>query len=141
VTILDTNVLSALMQQEPDENVVTWLDQQPRTSIWTTSITVLEVRFGLQIMASGKRRFALIRAFDGLLDKINQRVAPFDVAAAQHAADLMASRQQRGRPGDLRDTMIAGIVIARHATLATRNTAHFADSLVPIVNPWTEAQE
>jgi predicted nucleic acid-binding protein len=141
VTILDTNVLSALMQQLPDEKVIAWLDQQPRTSIWTTSITILEVRFGLEIMASGKRRSALMHAFDGLLDKINQRVAPFDVAAAQHAADLMASRQLRGRPGDLRDTMIAGIVLARHATLATRNTPHFADILVPIVNPWAEAQE
>ena len=65
--ILDTNVLSALMRQTPDRNVVTWLDQQPRSSIWTTSITVLEVRFGLQSMAVGKRRFALIQAFESVL--------------------------------------------------------------------------
>jgi predicted nucleic acid-binding protein len=141
VTILDTNVLSALMQQSPDLKVVAWLDQQPRTSIWTTSITVLEVRFGLQIMASGRRRSALIQAFDGLLNKIGQRVAPLDTAAAEKAADLMASRQQKGRPGDLRDTMIAGIALARRATLATRNSAHFADILVPIVNPWADADE
>jgi predicted nucleic acid-binding protein len=141
VTILDTNVLSALMQQSPDANVVAWLDQQPRTSIWTTSITVLEVRFGLQIMVPGKRRSALIQAFEGLLDKISQRVAPFDLAAAQHAAGLMASRQRSGRPGDLRDTMIAGIVLAHRATLATRNMAHFADISVPVVNPWAEAEE
>ena len=56
--ILDTNVLSALMYLTPDKKVVAWLDQQPRTSIWTTSVTVLEVRFGLQIMPgrSGDRR-------------------------------------------------------------------------------------
>ena len=54
--ILDTNVLSTLMQKTPDQSVVAWLDQQPRTSIWTTSVTVLEIRFGLQIMPSGKRR-------------------------------------------------------------------------------------
>ena len=40
------------------------------------------------------------------------------------------------RPVELRDTMIAGIVVARHATLATRNTVHFEDLLVPVVNPW-----
>jgi toxin FitB len=136
VTILDTNVLSALMQQSPDLKVVAWLDQQPRTSIWTTSITVLEVRFGLQIMAAGKRRSALVQAFEGLLDKISQRVASFDADAAQQTAALIAARQQRGRPGDLRDTMIAGIVLAHHATLATRNRAHFADISVPIMNPW-----
>ena len=32
--------------------------------------------------------------------------------------------------------MIAGIVSARHATLATRNLVHFEDLAVPVVNPW-----
>lgn len=134
--ILDTNVLSALMRQTPDKNVIVWLDKQPRTSVWTTSITILEVRFGLQIMPLGKRRSLLIQAFEAVLDKIGYRVAPFDAAAAQQAGDLMASRQKKGRPGELRDTMIAGIVLAHHATLATRNTTHFEDVSVPVINPW-----
>ncbi len=135
--ILDTNVLSALMRQTPDARIVAWLDNQPRTSIWTTAITVLEVRFGLQIMPGGKRRSLLIQRFEGLLERIGRRVVPFDVAAAQEAGDLMAARQKKGRSGDLRDTMIAGIVIAQHATLATRNTAHFEDVPVPLINPWS----
>jgi predicted nucleic acid-binding protein len=134
--ILDTNVLSALMHRTPDKNVVAWLDRQPRTSIWTTSITVLEVRFGLQIMAGGKRRFALVQSFEVFLEKIGYRVAPFDAVAAQQAGDLMASRQRKGHPRDLRDTMIAGIALAQHGTLATRNTVHFDDVSVPLVNPW-----
>jgi predicted nucleic acid-binding protein len=134
--ILDTNVLSALMRQTPDKNVIVWLDKQPRTSVWTTSVTILEVRFGLQIMPLGKRRSLLIQAFEAVLDKIGYRVAPFDAAAAQQAGDLMASRQKKGRPGELRDTMIAGIVLAHHATLATRNTTHFEDVSVPVINPW-----
>lgn len=64
------------------------------------------------------------------------RIAPFDAAAANSAAQLMADRQRAGRPGELRDTMIAGIALAHHATLATRNTRHFADLTVPVVNPW-----
>jgi len=135
--ILDTNVLSALMRQTPDPKVLAWLDRQPRTSIWTTAITVLEVRFGLQIMPGGKRRSLLMQAFELLLERIGGRVLPFDVAAAQEAGDLMASRHKKGRSGDLRDTMIAGIVIAQHATLATRNTAHFEDVPVPLINPWS----
>lgn len=134
--VLDTNVLSALMRQTPDKNVIVWLDKQPRTSVWTTSVTILEVRFGLQVMPLGKRRSLLIREFETVLDKIGYRVAPFDAAAAQQAGDLMASRQKKGRPGDLRDTMIAGIVLARHATLATRNITHFEDLSVPVINPW-----
>jgi len=134
--ILDTNVLSALMRQTPDKNVVVWLDKQPRTSVWTSSVTIMEVRFGLQVIPLGKRRSLLIRAFDGFLDKIGYRVAPFDAAAAQQAGDLMASRRKKGRPGDLRDTMIAGIVLVHHAKLATRNMTHFQDLTVPVINPW-----
>jgi predicted nucleic acid-binding protein len=55
---------------------------------------------------------------------------------AQQTGDLMASRQKKGRPVELRDTMIAGIVLARYATLATRNTAHFEDISASVVNPW-----
>ena len=134
--VLDTNVLSALMRQTPDTRVIAWLDKQSRTSVWTTSVTMLEIRFGLQIMATGQRRSRLLEAFETLIEKMGHRVAPFDDEAAAKAADLMASRQRKGRPVELRDTMIAGIVSARHATLATRNLVHFEDLAVPVVNPW-----
>lgn len=134
--ILDTNVLSALMRKEPDPKVVAWLDTQSRTSVWTTSITVLEIRFGLHIMAVGKRRVLLLEAFEKLLNQLGYRIAAFDDDAADRAADVMALRQRKGRPVELRDTMIAGIVLARHAGLATRNVVHFEDVSLPIVNPW-----
>ncbi len=69
-------------------------------------------------------------------EKIEHRIAAFDTAAANAAAVLMAERQRAGRPGDMRDTMIAGIVVASHATLATHNTRHFADLSVQVVDPW-----
>ena len=135
--ILDTNVLSALMRRTPDPEVVAWLDDQPRSSIWISTISVLEIRYGLQILPVGRRRSLLTQAFETvLLDKIEQRIAPFDTAAALQAGDLTASRHRKGRPGDLRDTMLAGIVVAHHATLATGNTRHFEDLPVKVVNPW-----
>jgi len=135
--ILDTNVLSALMRHPAEKRVIEWLDKQPRTSIWTTSITILEIRYGLQILAAGKRRSALIQTFEKVLvENIENRVAPFDTVAAQQAGDLMALRHRKGRAGELRDTMIAGIVLASHATLATRNTSHFEDLSVRVINPW-----
>ena len=116
--------------------MIEWLDEQPRTSVWTTSVTVLEIQFGLQILAAGKRRNLLTEAFDELLKKMDERVVTFDIAAARKAGDLMATRHKQGRPVDLRDTMIAGIALAQHATLATRNTPHFEDAAIPLVNPW-----
>ena len=137
--ILDTNVLSELMRSSADSTVVEWLDRQPRSSIWTTSITMLEIRYGLQILATGRKRSALMTAFERLVsEKMDGRIAPFDSAAAEHAGDLMAIRHKKGRPGDLRDTMIAGIVLARRGTLATRNTQHFDDLEVSVVNPWSD---
>lgn len=134
--VLDTNVLSALMRQAPDATVITWLDKQPRTSVWTTSVTILEIQSGLQIIAAGKRRSRLLDSFKTVLEQMGHRVAPFDEAAAIQAAALMAMRHRKGRQVELRDTMIAGIVVARHATLATRNVVHFQDLSVPVVNPW-----
>ena len=136
MTILDTNVVSALMTDPPEDKVVNWLDSQARTSIWTTSITVFEVRSGLETMAAGKRQARLSEVFEKILIRLSQRIAVFDDEAARLAANLTAARQKRGRVGELRDTMIAGIVLANRAGLATRNVAHFADISATVVNPW-----
>lgn len=140
--ILDTNVLSALMRDPPEQVVVAWLDRQPRLSIWTTSITILEIHFGIAIMSSGKRRTLLSEAFAKTInEKLERRVAAFDTDAAREAAALMSMRQQKSRAGDLRDALIAGVALAHHATLATRNIRHFDDLPVPVVNPWEPGPE
>jgi toxin FitB len=138
VIILDTNVLSALMRTVPDAAVAAWLDRQPAESVWITSISVFETRLGLALQPQGRRRRALEAAFTRLLeDDLENRVLDFDVAAAISAASLAAARQRAGRrPVDMRDTQIAGITLARRGTLATRNTRHFADLKVPVVDPW-----
>ena len=135
--ILDTNVLSALMNKAPEAAVIGWLDRQAAESIWITSITLFEARLGLALLPDGKRRTALASAFARLLEEdLENRVLDFDAAAANEAAELAAQRQKAGRPIDLRDTQIAGIALARRATLATRNTRHFADLKVEVIDPW-----
>lgn len=135
--ILDSNVVSEIMLPKPDERVTGWLDRQPSTSIWTTSVTVFEVRFGLETMPVGRRRTALLASFERWLGEVvQQRIASYDETAARRAAELAAGRQRRGRPSELRDTMIAGIVLANHAKLATRNVKHFEDIASSVVNPW-----
>jgi predicted nucleic acid-binding protein len=139
VTILDTNVLSELMQASPDGAVVDWVDRQPSDELWITSITVYELRLGLALLAAGRRRRALEEGLILLLaNDLEHRVVDFDTAAATTAAALTVTRRKRGRPVDFRDTQIAGIVLARRAILATRNVKHFLDLDVPVVNPWEE---
>lgn len=137
--VLDTNVLSALMQHKPDAHVVAWLDSQQAESIWISSVTLFEARYGLALMASGQRQSLLQERFDQLVqDDLEGRVLVFDADAASQAARLAADRKARGRPVDMRDTFIAGIALARRATLATRNVRHFDDLFVPVVNPWAD---
>jgi len=134
--ILDTNVISSLMREPADKVMLRWLDQQPRISVWITSITMLEICFGLEVMADGRRKLARVKAFRRLIDeKLERRIASFDAAAAQETAILMCSRQRRGEPRDLRDSMIAGIALARRAALATHNVKHFDDLGIKVVNP------
>ena len=135
--VLDTNVLSALTRPIPDQTVVVWLDAQPRLSLWTTSVTVFELRLGVAIMPQGRRRDLMTTIADRIVSEIiEDRILPFDAPAAEAAATLSAARRLLGIPGELRDTMIAGIAIAHHATLATRNTRHFADLPITVVDPW-----
>ncbi len=137
VIVLDTNVLSALMRTSPDVAAVSWLDRQPADSIWVTSVTVFEVRFGLALLPRGRKRLRLEAAFERVLEEdLENRVLDFDSAAAASAARLAAERKSVGRAVDLRDTLIAGIAQTRRATIATRNTRHFEGLDVPVVDPW-----
>jgi predicted nucleic acid-binding protein len=137
VIVLDTNVLSALMRTNPDAVVVEWLDRQPADSVWLTSITVFEARFGLALLPKGKRRSRLDRTFDRVLaEDLSSRVLTLDEMGAVTAGQIAATRQRAGRMVDVRDTLIAGIAQAHRATIATRNPRHFAGLDVPIVDPW-----
>jgi len=137
--LLDTNVLSALMQQVPDSLVAAWLDRQSRYEIWTTSVTVFEAEYGIQLMPLGKRRSHLETVFAAFLSgKLRGRVADLDATAAAEAGRLMARRRRAGRDYQPEDSMISAIAITRLATLATRNVKHFADLPIPVVNPWQD---
>lgn len=136
--VIDTDVISHAMRS--DSVAVAWLDRQPRASLWTTSITIFEIRYGLAAMPAGRRQTVQAAEFERMIDQdLERRILPFDTAAAEHAAALMGRRRRVGRPIESRDTMIAGIALAQRATLATRNLRHFADLDVTVVDPWGAA--
>ena len=135
--VLDTNVLSALMQASPDRAVIEWLDRQPAESVWTTAVTVFELRFGIELLPRGKRRRGLETAFElALSEDLEGRILVFDRAAALIAGGIAAARRRTGRSVEIRDTQIAAIVLERRATLATRNVRHFRGLGLKLVDPW-----
>lgn len=135
--VLDTNVLSALMRVEPDRAVVRWLNGLAPESIWTTSITLFELQFGIDVLPDGERKTALQNAFhQAVYEDMQGRILDFDAPAAAAAGTIAAGQRALGRPVDMRDAQIAGIIAARRATLATRNVRHFADTGLALVDPW-----
>jgi predicted nucleic acid-binding protein len=138
VIILDTNVLSALMRPAIDQPIASWVNGLPEKSVWITSVTIFEIRFGLERLAVGRRRQQLEDAFDAVLGAdLQNRVLDFDVPAANAAGKIAAELQRGGRSTEIRDVQIAGIASSRKATLATRNTRHFEGIKLAIVNPWS----
>jgi predicted nucleic acid-binding protein len=136
--VLDTNVLSALMRAEPDRAVVRWMNGLAAESMWTTSITLFEVQFGLDVLPDGERKTALQNAFhQAVYVDMQGRILDFDAPAAAAAGTIAAQQRALGRLVDMRDAQIAGIIAARRATLATRNVRHFADAGVATVDPWS----
>jgi toxin FitB len=135
--LVDTDVLSAMMRIVVEPAVEQWFDAQPSESVWTTTITIFEIRFGLALLTPGWRRDRLDEAFDRAIDEVlGGRVLPFDRSAAEAAAAIAAKQRQIGRPVEIRDVQIAGIAAARKATLATRNTRHFESLGIILVDPW-----
>ncbi|MDZ4659396.1 MAG: type II toxin-antitoxin system VapC family toxin [Bythopirellula sp.] len=135
--VLDTNVISALMQSTPERRVVTWLNKQPSESIWTTSVNLFEILYGLHSMTKGKRREALQVAFEQAMEvDFEGRILDFDAVAAREAAMISAKLRAAGSPVEIRDVEIAGIVKARNGTLATRNTRHFGEAGIKLIDPW-----
>lgn len=135
--ILDTNILSALMQTKVDVPVINWLNSVAVESIWITSITLFETHFGLALLPESKRRDTLTAQFEQVIETdLNSRVLLFDQEAANMAATLAANRKKTGEVVDMRDTFIAGIALARKAAIATRNTKHFQNLEVKVINPW-----
>ena len=138
--ILDTNVVSELMQIEPDRAIVPWLDSIFPDNIYTTSITVYEIEVGILTSTSERKKRELRHAFRRLRWEIfgDERILPFEEIAALKAAQLTANQRITGRPIDLRDTQIAAIALVRDTPIVTRNVKHFMASGVTVINPWDQ---
>ncbi|SMC78622.1 hypothetical protein SAMN06297251_10868 [Fulvimarina manganoxydans] len=136
--VLDTNVLSEMMKSSPDPNVSAWLNAQKRSTLWLTTITVAELRYGAARLAEGRRRAALEHLIDTYVDEgFPERIAAFDLAAAslfaRHTAD--AARQGREIAG-FADAAIAAIALSKGFSVATRDTGPFLAMGVDVINPW-----
>lgn len=137
--VLDTNVVFELMRAEPTPVAVAWLKQTSGAGLFTTAITVAEIRYGIARLPEGQRRESLHQAANEIFAAFPRQVLPFDLAAAGAYADVVGRRERLGHPIDGFDAQIAAICRTQAATLATRNTKEFTDAGIEVIDPWRDA--
>jgi predicted nucleic acid-binding protein len=137
VIVLDTNVISEPMRSRPDAAVVEWLNGQSDTALFTTSVTVMELRFGVERLAEGKRKADLREVLDFTLSRLfGPRILNVDVPAASEAARIAALAEAAGTPIGQADAQIAAIALSHGFAIATRDTTPFQSAGLVVINPW-----
>ncbi|MDB5538538.1 MAG: hypothetical protein JWQ89_265 [Devosia sp.] len=134
--VLDTNVLSEPMRPVPDPRVMDWFDAQDGQDLWITAIVAAELWAGVAKLSVGSRRNGLQEQVEATLHEFDGRILAFDEDAAFVYGALVGPLLAKRMPYEVLDYQIAAITLVNGGTLATRNIKHFADTGVPLFNPW-----
>lgn len=133
--ILDTNVISEPMGPTPDPRVLAWFDTQNAETLYLSAVTVGELRYGLSILPTGRRRDILTERLEQhTLPLFTDRILPYDVAATVHYARLMSEARAAGLA--IANGMIAATAATAGYAVATRDRSPFEAAGVPTVDPW-----
>lgn len=136
--ILDTKVLSEPLRPSPDERVVEWLDAQIAETLFLTTVTLAEVRYGIAALPTGKRKAGLTERFEAdVVPLFAGRILAFDEPATHEYAAIRARARATGLSiGDF-DALIASIAKSHRFGVATRDVAPFeAAGVASVIDPF-----
>jgi predicted nucleic acid-binding protein len=137
--LLDTNVISEPLRRAPEARVINWIDAQSLETLFLSSITVAELRFGVANLPVGKRRDELQNSLENqILPLFAGRVRPFDMECTTAYAELMAKAKSAGLAIAAADGYIATIAATNRFTVATRDISPFQAAGVNVINPWDD---
>ncbi len=137
--VLDTNVVSELARPQPAPAVVRWVDAQDTADLVITAVTAAEIRAGVALLPTGRRRRQIAQYMEALINEtFAGYVLAFDVQSSEHYAEVVTTRTHAGRPISGLDAQIAAICAQHRAVLATRNVADFDGLGLRLVNPWLQ---
>ena len=131
--LVDANVLSETTRRTPDPRVVGWLHDNERRLV-VDPVILGEVRFGILLVAPGKRRQRLQKWFDDVRRRVH--CVPWGPDTGLRWAELLARLRALGKPMQVKDSLIAATVLTHGFVLATRNRRDFESSGVEIVDPF-----
>ena len=139
--VLDTNVISELMLPSPNAGVVEWVARQVAPSLYLSTISEAELRYGVETLPTGQRRDGLLAEVEGMLgEDFAGRVLPFDRGAAQAYALIAAGRRAAGHPISHADCQIAATARSLRASVATRDVSDFEGCGIEVIDPWSNGR-
>jgi len=130
--VLDTNVLSEPLRMRPDPKVLAWLDAQAAETLFMSTISHAELRFGVLKMPEGKRRNDLAAQIERALELFKDRTLEFDVNAAEQLAQIGARCEKMGKPATAPDAYIAAIAAAHGFSVAMRMRMKMSGSALSV---------
>ena len=135
--LLDTNVVSEPLKLTGDVRVLNWIDAQIIETLYLSTISLAELRFGIAALAPGKRRDTLQTSLEQrILPLFVGRILPFDAAASEAYAELRARARALGRAIAPADGYIAATAAAHGLIVATRDIGPFEAAGLTVINPW-----
>jgi predicted nucleic acid-binding protein len=135
--LLDTNVISEPMRARPNAGVLAWLAEVDEDSVFLSVVTITELRYGIERLATSGRRNRLDAWLrKDLGSRFEGRILPVDLGIADACGRLVARRESLGRPIETRDAFIAATAEIHGLTLVTRNASDFEAAVKTIVTPW-----
>jgi len=136
--LLDTNVISEPLKAAGDAKVLAWIDAQTIETLYLSTISLAELRFGIAALPVGKRRDTLVLSLERrVLPLFAGRILSFDEPASQTYATLRARARAAGLAIAPTDGYIAAIATTHGLAIATRDTSPFEAAGLAVINPWT----
>jgi toxin FitB len=133
--LVDANVLSEVTKPAPDERVVEWLERN-ESQVAVDPIILGEIRFGILLLARGRRRSRLERWFEDGVRRL--QCIPWESATGLRWAELLATLRAEGRAMPIKDSLIAGTALAHDLAVVTLNRRDFDAAGVVVVDPAVE---
>lgn len=135
--LLDTNALSALRRPSENRTLVEFIRVQPRDYLHTSTVTLAEIRLGIELRQDPSQRADLLTWLDQMVRPLfDDRIHPVSEDALLRWLLINRDGRAQGHVYSQQDSLIAAVAAVRQLVVVTRDVTHFVKARVPTLDPW-----